>query len=345
MVNSEQAARIACSFLTQYYKGFVEDFSALLPLYGDASCISFASFNETVGTTSQGKSEIRAHYDRLQEKLGQRKVQIRNADFVPSADGSVAVTCSGQVFTRLCRRVFMHSFVLAPTKYRENTLYIAAECLRFLSEESENIPPNCVIVTPEEYHRSLTERDAPSRPAAQSQESAPAATEGSQQRKERPERPRRQKAVPAATASEATVTASPAAVPPVAAAPAPAPTPAAAASVVPVDSSKGQKEEGEKKRERKPRASKEKEASPSPAKRFTSKVRLFDVPKFIKLSDIKYEAEVHGKMVDALWFQDTDAIIEFSSPKEARNLVALASFTVKRKLITRAYYFDSEQKE
>jgi hypothetical protein len=324
MVTSEQAARIACTFLTQFYKGFVEDFSALLPFYGDASCISFASFNETVGTTSQGKSDIRAHYDRLQEKLGQRKVQIRNADFVPSADGSVAVTCSGQVFTRLCRRVFMHSFVLAPTKYRESTFYIAAECLRFLSEEAESVPPNCVIVTPEEYHRSLEERNAPAPPAKVTEP----VTETSQPRKERAERPaRRQKAAPAAV--EATAPAPPQAADPAPAAPAPAQTEAKPAEKKP--------------RERKPRPAAEgSAASPGPRK-LTSKVRLFEVPKFIKLSDIRAVAETFGTIVDLLWFQETDAIIEFSSPKEARNLVVADSLFVKRKLLAKGFFFDTEQ--
>lgn len=321
MVNSEDAARIACSFLTQYYKGFVEDFYSLFPLYGDASCISFASFNESVGTTSQGKQEIRAHYDRLQEKLGQRKVQIRNADFVPSADGSVAVTCSGQVFTRLCRRVFMHSFVLAPTKYRESTFYIAAECLRFLSEESENVPSNCVIVTPEEFHRSLAERNAPPPVVADGP------SETSVPRVERPPRVRRQKTTPAEESPAPAATSAPAA-----RTVAPEAAPAAAS---PSD------EKQVEKRERKPRVAKE--GSPVRTKTLTTKVRLFAVPKFIKLSDIKRVAEECGQIVDALWFENTDAIIEFSKPAEARALVLLPSFTVQRKVLERAYYFSEEK--
>lgn len=327
MVNTEQASRIACAFLTQYYKGFVEDFNTLLPLYGDASCISFASYNQTVGTTSQGKAEIRVHYDRMQE-LGHRKVQIRNADFVPSADGSIAVTCSGQVFTRLCRRVFMHSFVLAPTKFRENTLFIAAECLRFLSEETENIPPNCIIVTPEEFHRSLAERSAPM-PPAQIAETPAHAIEVPLPRKERPER--RQKAAPAAV-EEATAAPQPVQqAPAVAAAAAPAATP--------------DKQAERKPREKKPRAATADQAaapvasSPGP-KKLTSKVRLFEVPTYIRLSDIKAKAEEFGTIVDALWFQDTDTIIEFSSPKEARNFILAPPFLVKRKMLNKSYYFD-----
>jgi hypothetical protein len=327
MVSSEVAARIACSFITVYYKHFVEDFSSLLPLYSEASCVSFAAYNEIVGITSQGKSDIRAHYDRLQERLGQRKVQIRNADFVPSGEGgSVLVTCSGQVFTRQCHRVFLHSFVLSPTKFRENTLHISAECLRFLSEEAEVIPPNCVIATPEEYHHSLVERSKPPQPTAPKpsveQHAMPAAaplpaTE-TPPRKERVERPRRAKPVEAEEQ--------------------PKPQPAQAESSPQVDA----KPKERPPRERKPRGAAAGDSAPRERK-LTSKVRLADVPKFIKLSDIRPVASEHGTVVDLLWFQDTDAIVEFSSPKEARNLVIAESFTVKRKLLARSFHFDTTE--
>lgn len=301
-VNSEQAARIACSFLTLFYKEFVDDLSSILAMYGDLSCVSCA-FNESVGTTSQGKSEIRTHYARLSQLLGQRKVEIRNADFVPSADGGVAVTCSGQLFTRLCRRVFMHSFVLTPTKFRDNTMYIAAECLRFLPEETENLPLNCVIVTPEQYHRSLQQEAAAFPVAAE----APATVQ-------RKERPRRAKTVeteqPAVSVDEIVrIKEKPSAAP-----------------VTAVVETKPRKE----------RVPREKTAP----RQKTKMVRLVSVPKFIRLSDIRYEAEAFGLVEDLFWYQDTDAIVVFPTPEKAREFISATDFTVRKKVLAKEYHFD-----
>jgi hypothetical protein len=150
MINAEQTARIACSFIAAYYKGFVEDLPSLIHFYGEQSSTSFARVREAVATTSQGKAEVQQYLERLNADLGQRKVEVQTADFVPTGDGSVAIVVTGLLFTKRLRQAFTQTFVLSTTKYKENTMYIAADSLRIMSQEQEALPSNAIVVRPGE---------------------------------------------------------------------------------------------------------------------------------------------------------------------------------------------------
>jgi len=177
---------VACCFLSSFYKGFVQDLPALVEMYGDRSTSSCARFGEAVGRISQGKSEIRKHLEQLDAELGPRKVHIRSADFVMNANegGSVVVAVSGQLFTKCLCQVFSQTFVLAPTKYQDQTWYIATDLLRLISQEPDVVPAGAVVVTPE----LLSQRMAAAAEAAAAAAAAAAAKDQRPPRRERKER-------------------------------------------------------------------------------------------------------------------------------------------------------------
>lgn len=183
MINTEETARIACSFIAAFYKGFVEDLPSLARFYSEQSSTSFARVDEAVATTSQGKAQVLQYLERLNADLGPRKVEVRTADFVPTTDGSLAITVTGVIFTKRLRQGFTQTFVLSSTKYKENTLFISADSLRLVSREKEVIPANAIIVAPgEELTLSVVSTNA----------AAP--TKGPDaERKERPPRERKER--------------------------------------------------------------------------------------------------------------------------------------------------------
>jgi hypothetical protein len=438
MINTEQTARIACCFIASFYKRFVEDLPSLASFYSEQSSTSFARVDEAVATTSQGKDQVLQYLVRLNEDLGPRKVEVRTADFVPTTDGSVAITVTGTIFTKRLRQAFTQTFVLAPTKFKDNTLFISADSLRFVSKEKEVLPANSIIVAAGEeltlnvVHAKAPEAERKERPPRERKERQPRAEEASKEaapkeaapvaaQEKRPVRERRERKpreakplvdTPAAPVAPVVAPAAPVAqkkefterqerkprvakeelAPAAPAVPASKPSWAGLVSgkTVPVEAPKpvvaakpsvpsasAEKKFTDKparpattaapveKREAAPKAAPKAAAAPAAApaasvaapaaaaapspkesaplreRTLTSKVKIVKVPKEILLSEVRAAVSKYGKVVDAFWRGEDDAIVVLNTPEEARAFQSDRDFVIKDIKLRRFYCFEN----
>lgn len=106
MSTAVNAGEIAASFTKFYYETLTKANSAddLARLYGENSCVNYISSpTATAPEAYQGKTQIASFLAKMQEQLGERKVNVRHVDYV-AADTNVAITCSGYVYTRMVDR-------------------------------------------------------------------------------------------------------------------------------------------------------------------------------------------------------------------------------------------------
>jgi len=323
-MDTEQATHIVSSFIATYYGNFVRDnIHTIMEMYSDSSSTSVAKLNEAVATSNRGKAEIRQSLERLSGEIGSRKVHITTADSIPTTDGSILVSVGGLLYTRLAVQTFTQTFVLASTKNRTRTLFIAAESLRFVAIEPEVIPNGAVLV-------------APGDDVVAPEPEAPVAPRPVRERKPRePKAPKKEE--------------------PVAAVAAPAPPPPAEA---PTAAARPQREPRERK-ERVPREKKAEEAAKpadaaataessevkKPLRAPTSTVRLHEVPQTIRLSVLKEAVGKFGEVVDAQWFgpNSMDCLVEFKLPTSVKNLVFAKTFAIDGTFIKRSFFYTNPQ--
>lgn len=368
MYTTEQTAHIACSFISVFYQRFTGDMKSLLELYSAHACASFADVADIVPVSNHGAEEIKKHLEALEKTLGSRKVEITHADFVPASNNSISITCTGNLFTRLHKRTFLHTVVLAPTEYRENCLHIASSTLRITSHEAEVVPPNTLVVSPDlvirtQQREDKQERHRPERAErhvkkaeavephavvvkavavaeAKVEEPAPADVSPVKDDHKRTKRrePRKPKGEKRAEQTEG------------------APAPAAVVAEQPVAA-----DEPRQKRERRVREPKKIEsetaATTSTAapqadeaakerKPRTATVRLYEVPEKAKLGDVKYYAEEFGDVSKVQWFGKTDALVTYADSRSATKLVRNSKrFRVNSKHVSCDYYFEQEHSE
>eukprot|EP00758_Cryptobia_borreli_P010969 Tbor_TRINITY_DN5618_c1_g3::TRINITY_DN5618_c1_g3_i2::g.8470::m.8470 len=308
----EHTFRIASAFVVNFYRDFSSsDIPTITRMYADSSCISFSDF-EVESRCYKGKNDIHEYYSHVREMLGPMKVSVRNADYVAAGD-NISVTCSGQINSHMCRRVFAQTFVLTPTPNRENCYFISGETLRFLTKEIEEVPEGYELVSLKEYNirtaappvvvDECEEEEQEVVPPAPVPVPVPVATIAStpkpqRERRERRERPpRKEKEVHRQNGNvNGNVNGNAVAADEVpAAAPTPAP-PAPAARMPP--------------------------SGPNHARKtHTNSVIILNIPRRFKLAELAEACRHTGEVVSANWWDKSSCVVEFAKLVSARDMV------------------------
>lgn len=285
----EQTLRIANAFVVNFYRDFAtSDILTVTRMYADPSCISFSDF-EVEGRYYKGKNDIQEYYNHLREMLGPMKVSVRNADFVAAGD-NISVTCSGQINSHMCRRVFAQTFVLAPTPNRENCYFISGETLRFLTKEIEEVPEGYELVSLSEFNHRNTAPVIVEEDCEDEEEEVvvhvptPVKTSPAKPRRERRERqPRREKDTTRhnGNGNHATDNA-----------------PAAAPAHNHPNGGGGGRNASQ-----------------------TSSIVILNVPRRFKLAEISEACRAHGEVVSTNWGDKSSCIVEFAKLVSARDMV------------------------